>query len=396
MAYDTVRLRSPYLGMEIVDQIKAQCLLRSGVDLASGEIRYELYTGELLGSWDSRIAVLPMSKEWALDKSGRNVEVPCEPYIVIEASVHKIALGHNVYGGPTNFLQACRDFVQLVETLLSTELPPADWWSVLRVDRAEVFRLSRAACQEFFDGIQLISFPRRKRGASKYAMAVHFKGKTTTVKLYHKGSEFRVHDRARLRRFFEQVYRHLYGRDHPENRARAERKTEALQRLADRRLRVEVGINRHKLRYDFGKDPRVDEVSDAYLESVFDAELEKLLREGKQAMTTLRQSKAVLHRLKAVYGDTLGMRLYGFWSTLAQHGEDSARDNYSRATFFRCRKQLEDAGVSWRGSDVRVVANDGALPHDFSPVRTDPRLCQLPARNREEFQVSRETLRLAA
>jgi len=44
---------------------------------------------------------------------------------------------------------------------------------------------------------------------------------------------------------------------------------------------------------------------------------------------------------------------------------------------------------------VLVVAN-AVLPHDFSPVRTDPRLCHLPARDREEFQVSRETLRLAA
>ena len=150
-----------------------------------------------------------------------------------------------------------------------------------------------------------------------------------------------------------------------------------------------------KLQYDFGKHPRVDEVTDAYLEGVFDTEIEKLLREGKQAMTTVRESRAVLHRLKGVYGDSTGTRLYGFWSSLCTLGDEVTREHFAKTVFYRNRKQLEDAGVSWRGTDVLVVAN-AVLPHDFSPVRTDPRLCHLPARDREEFQVSPETLRLAA
>lgn len=396
MAYDTVRLRSPYLGNTVVERIKRQCLLRSGLDCASGEILYELFTGELLGSWDSRISVIPKNEEWVVNKNGRPELVPCDPYILIEASVHKIAHGHNVYGGPTNFLHACRDFVGLVEDLLETDLPPADWWTVHRVDVASVYRLSKAACKEFFDGLQLMSFPRRKKGAAKYAMAVYFAGKTTTVKFYHKGTEFQVHDRGRLRGFFAQVFKHRHGHDEERSRVLAERKLAALQRLADSRLRAEVEVHSDKLQYDFGKHPRVDEVTDAYLEGVFDTEIEKLLREGKQAMATVRESRAVLHRLKGVYGDALGMRLYGFWGSLTTLGDEVTREHFAKATFYRCRKQLEDAGVSWRGTDVHVIANYAVLPHDFSPVRTDPRLCHLPARNREEFQVSRETLRLAA
>lgn len=103
MAYDTVRLRSPYLDRAVVERIKHQCLLRSGMDCASGEILYELFTGDLLGSWDSRISVIPKNEEWVVNKKGRPELVPCEPYILIEASVHKIVQGHNVYGGPTDF-----------------------------------------------------------------------------------------------------------------------------------------------------------------------------------------------------------------------------------------------------------------------------------------------------
>jgi II/X family phage/plasmid replication protein len=397
MAYDTIKLRSPSLDISLIKKIEQQCILRSGEDMSTGEVLYELFSGELLGSWDARISVVPKYDEWVTNKNGRPEQVPCEPYILVEASVHKVFIGHNVYGGPTNFLQVCRDFVVLLEEQLGVELPFADIWTVHRVDVALVYRLPKAACKEFFDGVQLLNFPRRKKGAAKYAMAVYFAGKTTTVKFYHKGSEFMAHERSRLRNFFTNVFAHLHGKSDPKNRARVERKIDALQRLADQRLRVEVEIHSDKFQYDFERNPRVDEVTDDYLQSVYDREVEKLLREGKQGMDTVRTTKAVLRRLKNVYGDLNGQRLYGFWSMLVQQGDEVTRHEYPKATFYRHRKNLEDAGVSWRNTDVVVVANDGALPHDFSPVRTDKRLCFLPARNREEFQVSRETMsRLAA
>lgn len=113
-------------------------------------------------------------------------------------------------------------------------------------------------------------------------------------------------------------------------------------------------------------------------------------------MDTVRTSKAVLRRLKDVYGDTKGRLLYGFWSCLCQQGEEVTRREYPKTTYWRHRKELEGAGVSWRGSDVVVVANDGLLPADFAPVRSDKRLCYLPARNREEYRMSRDLLPLAA
>ncbi len=396
MAYDTIKLKSPALDRQLVQKIEQQCLLRSGQDMATGEVLYEIFSGQLLGSWDSRISVVPKYEDFVINKSGRPVLQPCEPYLLIEASVHKVFYGQNVYGGPTDFQRVCSDFVVLLEELLDVELPPARNWTVHRVDVAEVYRLAKPACKEFFDGMQLINFPRRKRGSAKYDMAVYFAGKTTTVKFYHKGTEFQVHERSRLRAFFTHLFTHLYGQDDKENRARVERKIKALQRLADGRLRAEVEIHSDKLQYDFEKNPRVDEVTDAYLQQVYDKEIEKLLREGKQGMDTVRDSKAVMRRLKSVYGDINGKRLYGFWSVLCHHGDEVTRQEYPKASFYRNRKQLEEAGVAWRGSDVVIVANDGLLPHDFAPVRSDKRLCYLPARNREEFQVSREMMRLAA
>jgi len=396
MAYDTIKLKSPSLSRQLVEQIQNQCFLRTGLEMASGEVRYEIFSGELLGSWDSRISVVPKYEDYEINSAGRPVLRPCEPYIVIEASVHKVFNGHNVYGGPTDFQQACSDFVVLLEQLLSIELPPARSWTVHRVDVALVYRLSKPACKEFFDGMQLISFPRRKKGSAKYAMAVYFAGKTTTVKFYHKGSEFSVHEKSRLRNFFSNLFAHLYGKNDLKNRERTERKIKALQRLADNRLRVEVEVHSDKFQYDFGKNPRVDEVTDGYLQQVYDKEVEKLLREGKQGMDTVRETRAVMRRLQNVYGHSAGNRLYGFWSSMCTLGDEVTREQFPKTVFYRNRKQLEEAGVSWRGTDVVVIANDKVIPADFSPVRTDKRLCYLPARNREEYNVSRETMRLVA
>ncbi|MEJ7805140.1 MAG: phage/plasmid replication protein, II/X family [Telluria sp.] len=403
MAYDSVKLRSPSMDISIIDHIEQQCLRRSGVVMATGVLKYEIYSGELDGSWDSRISVMPKYEEYVIGKSGRPELQDCEPYVLIEASVHKIFLGHNVYGGPTDFRKVCGDFIELVGALLEVDFLPASYWTVHRVDVAHTFRLSMQQCKEFFQGIQLVSFPRRSKGALKTNMSFHFPGKTTTVKGYHKGSEFRVHERSRLRRYFDDLFMYLFvkgdarrtGSADVKKGAWVDRRLEALQRLADKTLRLEVGINSDKFQYDFGKNPLVSEVTDAYLEGVYDREIEKLLREGKQGMDTVRKTTAVLQRLKSMYGDSNGMRLYGFWNVMSTLGDEFAKNELPKATFYRSRKLLEDAGVSWRGTDVAVVANDGALPADFSPVRTDKRLRYLPARNRDEYQVSRKMLQAA-
>jgi hypothetical protein len=70
----------------------------------------------------------------------------------------------------------------------------------------------------------------------------------------------------------------MYGKKDLRNFERAENKLKALQRLADSRLRVEVEVHSDKFQYDFGRNPLVSEVDDAYLETIHDKEVERLLR----------------------------------------------------------------------------------------------------------------------
>jgi II/X family phage/plasmid replication protein len=165
------------------------------------------------------------------------------------------------------------------------------------------------------------------------------------------------------------------GRPGPKNERRTRQKIAALQRLANNRLRVEVEIHADKLDADFGHKPLVQEVTDEYLMALHDREVKRLLREGKEAMQTVRHSKAVLQRLTDIYGAQTASRLHGFWYQLATHGEAECRKQYARTVFYRNRKLLTDAAVSWNGTDVKLIQSQGALPADFVPLRTHPRIC---------------------
>lgn len=394
MAIDTVKLQSPYISESLACEIENKCIERTGLDRSTGEILYEIITGELLGSWDSRISVKVKREEWVSSGRGSIQLVDCDPYLLVEGSLHKIFLGHNIYGGPTDFLKSCRQFVGLIEDLLQIDLPLTDVWHVCRVDWAEVFRLPFAAIQEFFEGLQTINFPRResmKFGSNSF----YVPGSTTTVKLYHKGPDYTEHDYKRMKQFFSfyRVQQFPKSSDYDDNEQWVKRKLAAFQRLANNRLRCEVEIHASKLDYDFGKKPLVSDVTEEYLRSVYDREIGRLMREGKSEMNTVRESRAVKNRLLDVYGETEGNNLFGFFMQLAGFGEQVVKQDFwpgRKSTYYYKRKKLETAGVSWVGSNVHIIPNDGALPRDFVPYRTDARLCVLPARTRPAYMVDRE------
>jgi hypothetical protein len=187
---------------------------------------------------------------------------------------------------------------------------------------------------------------------------VYFAGRSTTLKVYHKGPEFAKRDYKRLR---DGAVWYLEGEP-----------LQALQGEANRLLRVEVEIKSPKLRYDFGHLPCVPELSMAYLERVQETEIVRVVREGSADMKTVRKHEEVSRRLLMVYGHQLGNALFGTWSSLTLMGEAVVRGRMTPRTFYRHRKQLENARCSWVGTDV-FVCESSEVPSDFAPVLSDPR-----------------------
>ena len=396
MAYDTVCIKSPYMTEDAAYSVFNAAREREGVDLklsqrisiATGEVDYQITTGKLSGSYDSRISVRLDDTEVQVVKTGHDIvssllrcgttkylnvpqRVSCEPYIYIEASVHKCMLGHNVYGGPEVFLDCVKWLVELVQAILGVELPLYEEWEVHRVDVAEVYRLqSFEACEEWFRGMKNCRFPRREKGISTYGShGLFIAGETTAIKFYHKGPEFQIHDKARLKKFLD------------------EEPLMDIISVANEIIRCEVEVRKRKLKYDFGgRVPLVGEVTDDYLNGVYDAEVRKLLREGKAGSQnkTVRRAQAVEKRLFTMYDDRLAGLLLGTWYKLSARGEEATRKNMNYETLRRHKRKLEDAGVAWTGTDV-VVKMFELVPQDFAPVRTDPRRLVIPMEEAKIF-----------
>jgi len=405
---DTVRLRSPYLCAEAAAIIERQLTLRMAWEPDASDALYIITSGELEGSFDNRIMVRLCREELAeapgvrasaradtspkydprlLLHSDPKVQAerlrvaglrddrqasaarhrpimtnrPCDPYLVVEGSVHKAMIGHNITGGPQCFQAAACWFVNLIASeLLCVSLPHGSLWGVERVDVTETYQLPFEAVQEFIGSLNRVEYPRRKRRS--YGLeSLQFSGQTTSFNLYHKGPEFSVHDGKKLR-----------GRFSPEE-------LYDLQVSANGIMRVEVSVKSKKLRADAasgllgvkGEKVRVVQVTDAYLQRVHDQEVARVIREGHSDMTTVRLEREVSARLFEMYKPQLAGSLYGLWVRLSSHGEVEVRKGMKRATFYLQRKQLLDAGCSWAGTDI--VIRHSSIPVGFSMRREDPR-----------------------
>lgn len=339
---DTVKLQSPAIGEDLALQVEASCIRRSAEDLATGELLYELTTGSLVGSYDSRVSVRIMRQENML---------ACEPYLIIEGSVHKALLGHNVYGGPEDLRASCEWFVADIGRRLGVELPGGSEWLLRRVDWAEVYELPGfEAVEEYVWGLNSAQYPRRS--VARYGSeSIFAAGRTTTVKAYHKGPEFAKHDSKRLKSRMD-------GRELMQ-----------LQHRANELLRWEVQVKAKKLDEKYRGKPRVDQVSESDLRDLHYTEVRRLVREGEAEVKTVRKQKAVRDRLLEVYDQRKAGILLGTWHQLVTLGERETRRHIARPTFYRHKKLLIEAGVSWIGADVVVMPSRSSLPEDFAPTR---------------------------
>lgn len=331
---DTLKLVSPELSAEAVASVVAASVHRYAVDNATGEELWSFTSGELAGSHDHRIRFN------IRDKS-----------IVIEGSVHKLLLGHNIFGGSDD-LQACARFiVSGISARLGVDLPPADLWAVHQIDEANGYLFEGFdAVEGYFRAMQGVSYPRRQ--VSRHAFqSIHVPGRLTTLKLYHKGVEFSKHDRKRLKR----------------GMLRAD--LDWLQKYANGVLRSEVSIRR-RLVEDFGHWPLVSEVPAGYAKRIHDSELARLVREGKAEMQTVRTFLEVKARLHEVYTPRNAHLLLGTWMQLSAMGEAETKKHMPPRTYFRHRSQLLDAGCSWHSADIHQGAQ--LFPMDFVPVSSSP------------------------
>lgn len=351
---DTIGLQSPYLEENVAMKIERECIRREGIDCKTGELIYRFTTGCLKGSYDSRIRVVVERNEWIKrDKDKVPVKIDTPPYLKIEGSIHKLIVGHNVYGGPDDLYSSACYFIDFIQKEFDVTFPFSyDAWEVYRVDYALVFRLGNDEVQEFMRGMNVAQYPRRK--VFKYGTETLFApGTTTCIRMYHKGPEFYKHDMKRLRRVgvSEDEIHRLYD-------------------IAYNLLRVEVEIKAKKLRDDFlGFLPNIGNIDNEYLYNIYKKEVSRIMNEGKEERSRVNKAVDVERRLKEVYNETLANLLLGTWYRLSLFGEEKVKKDMKKSTYYWHKKKIKDAGITWLFSDVAIVKNDINNVLEFRPYK---------------------------
>lgn len=351
---DTVALVSPPISDEVRERVQYFCTKRVAYEISTGELYYEFTTADLRDSADNRISIRVSDNVWVKNPGDKTAhKVNSAWYIRVECSVHKQMLGHNCFGGSSDFQLCVKWLVRRLETLLDVILPDYLSWRVNRLDFAEVYNLgSPEAVKDWFRMMNNCEYSRREESVRRFGCTgLYFPGSSTTLKFYHKGSEFRKHDRKKCKKLltFQQL--------------------ERLQDMADSLLRIEVEIHSRKLKYDFGVEPFVSQITTEYLINLFDAEVFKVLKGFGDDMKYARKSDDVEKVLYENYSPLLAGKLLGTWYRLSTKGESSLKDKMPERTLRRHKKLLLEAGCTWIGSDVVIC--ESSVPVDFQPVRTD-------------------------
>jgi len=359
---DTIKIRGK-VSQKDAEVISRSCLLRQAIDLSSGDLQYQITTGSLEGTYDSKISIKvekgetkDINIEYEKDNEGnekiKSIESESDYYIVVECSLHKVIIGHNVCGGTDDLKAGIKYLHKFISNITEVTLPFL-WtkWQLMRIDLAEIYELEgNDAVQDWISSLNKCSYPRRNikkdepNGIGAY-------GQVSSIKFYHKGPEFWAHDRKRLRKYDF---------------------VDELQMYAYKILRVEVEIKAKKLKSMYNGYPYIGQVKIEDLYKVYDREVVKFIKEGESEMNIVKKQIDVEARIYGMYSDRLASALVGTWLKLTVNNENEVKKKMKRSNYFKHIKLLKEAGVSWHGTDV-VKLESTTFPQDFIPIRTDKR-----------------------
>ncbi len=372
---DTIGILSPYIDENLAKIIENQGKKFIKIDCNSGVIEFEFINNNLNGSYDSRISISVKREAWIKSlKDGIPILSKTKPYLYIECSIHKLLLGHNCYGGSSDFNLCIKYLIIFIQKSLDIKLPQYDSWRVKRVDSAECYLLeTKKHCMHWFKTLSSVNFARRNT-CTFGETGVYLSGSTTTLKFYHKGSEFKKHDKIRLNRYFKKDYL-LNTIDKAEKIVRVEveiHKKKLVSDFSDSKELLEKNEYFTSLGFNFSCDnlPFIELITSNYLNKVHDNQVFKFLKESDVGMETVRKSLDVRERIFNSFESSLAGNLFGFWYQMTTLGENLVKSKMQKRTFYKYRKLLIDNSVSWVDTDI---TRDESRVINFSPIRSSPR-----------------------
>lgn len=171
------------------------------IDKETGETEFEYDNGQTVHSHNYKIIYKITDDYWYYDEKGK---MPFKekgiPHVKFEFSVPKILFGHNITSAGMGLIYEAMYPVKLnFEDKYNCTLPKMHNWYCYRIDICANYILdSEEQVRNYISYLSKLDYPRRK--PNRYGdSGIYCPSRHSTLKVYAKGPEFKVHDMERLR-----------------------------------------------------------------------------------------------------------------------------------------------------------------------------------------------------
>lgn len=330
---DTVRVFTK-IDKKIFLKIKSSSVTSCKFRANTQEIFYEISSDNLKGSYDSSLFVrADTGEKYGLDK---------DYILIVEGSCHKLVWGQNAYKGFYDLEVVVCILKEFVENAYDIKLPSYDHWFLQRVDISKCFDLlTQTRVINYINSLSNLDFPRRNLKYYKDS-CLYFTGTTTTLKIYNKFLEYKVHDKSKL--------------------LKTDFDVEDFENKVKGFVRFEVEIKKKKLQSMFEKKYTA-KMKNLYckdfdyemFEKIWCDEFMKVLKVNYTDLKKVSNKVSVKNRIYKNYDNNYANSLYNFYLSLVIDGCKSVRNNTSKSTYYRKIKELKNLGIDFTSNKISIV-----------------------------------------
>jgi len=314
---------------------------------------------------DNRHSLYDPERKTTVEKEGA-------PYFRLEFSAPKILFGHNLKTISVDLmLDACLIVKEAIEQYSQIEIVGPGRWFVYRVDVCANFVLeNKEQVKSYIRYLQRLDYPRRLGNIYKDE-SLYFPSRHNTLKIYCKGEEFKEHDAKRL---FSDDERNTLQKD-ADNLLRVE---------VELRKRINYVIGKHEMEYNerFEKFKKCVNLEDFLYAIDVNDELKRVMKTFLAGTETkVMQSLDVFNILSKVKGIRSPKAYYGVYMLIVTNGQNEAKRNVSKSTYYKALKIFRENGISLTVSDKNETEYflDRGFPADFTlDITAENKYYQLP------------------
>lgn len=342
------------------DWLQSRSILTQRIDQETGNIEFEYSNFSIHQSWNYKVMFRIDTKSWQHDiNAAAPVYAEGIPHIRFEFSAPKILWGHNLDScNKSDAFAAVRMVKDAFEKKFEVKLDSIFDWYCYRIDTCANYILDSAVqVKNYIRYLQRLDYPRRHNNKKTYGdNSLYFSSRQSTLKIYAKGEEFKAHD---AKRFLDEVeQRRLYNKALCICRFEVEHKNRLRyikEKLEEQKILVPT----------FQGYMRVHETVEHFDEVT---EMERIICKFLGGTETrIMRNLDVFRLLKLHMSEKAARSMYAIYMLLVTQGQDEAKRQVSKPTYYRATKTFRELGISIILSDVERTDYflDRGFPNDF-------------------------------